>query len=221
MSEDVSATMRVGVTVILVAALVATVLNLMVMSNSLISQGQSSLQSGVESVSAQEFAPYDNQKVSGVQVRTALDLFSTRDIAVVIQTKSIANEAGEEWALNYCALVTSDGKSSTDSNLPTEYNVENNPQSPWNTIVSDRAPIVVPITFGEAGSNCALQRESGGLYYEATLHNTGGMIDVNYNDRSARDKSCPGYVLDSSRFTSTLIKDSNGSTIGIFFKQVK
>lgn len=56
MSEDVSATMRVGITVILVAALVAVVLNLMVMSNSLLNNGQTTLQSGIDSVSAQEFA---------------------------------------------------------------------------------------------------------------------------------------------------------------------
>ena len=73
MSEDVSATMRVGITVILVAALVATVLNLMVMSNSLLSGGQTTLQSGIDSVSTQEFASYDNTKVSGIVCKTYID----------------------------------------------------------------------------------------------------------------------------------------------------
>ena len=79
MSEDVSATMRVGITVILVAALVATVLNLMVMSNSLLSGGQTTLQSGIDSVSTQEFASYDNTKVSGTQVTTEIGRASCRE----------------------------------------------------------------------------------------------------------------------------------------------
>lgn len=124
MSEDVSATMRVGITVILVAALVAVVLNLMVMSNSLLSNGQTTLQSGIDSVSAQEFAVYDNAKVSGTQVATAMNLFSGRDVAIVIQTKAFRENnsfSGSNTigiALNYGALLTGDGNSSTTSNWP-------------------------------------------------------------------------------------------------------
>ena len=92
MSEDVSATMRVGITVILVAALVATVLNLMVMSNSLLTGGQTTLQSGIDAVSQQEFAAYNNTKVSGTQVNTALNLFQGRDVAILIQTKTLKNQ---------------------------------------------------------------------------------------------------------------------------------
>lgn len=129
MSEDVSATMRVGITVILVAALVAVVLNLMVMSNSLLNNGQTTLQSGIDSVSAQEFAVYDNTKVSGTQVATAMSLFSGRDVAIVIQTKAFrennshvgSNQAGT--ALNYGALLTGDGNSSTSSNFPIAFKV--------------------------------------------------------------------------------------------------
>ena len=130
MSEDVSAIMRVGITVILVAALVATVLNLMVMSNSLLSGGQTTLQSGIDSVSTQEFASFDNTKVSGTQVTTALSLFQGRDIAIIIQTKALAalgtlvdDVKYPELAINYGALLTSDGNASNrDVNMP--YKVE-------------------------------------------------------------------------------------------------
>ena len=115
MSEDVSATMRVGITVILVAALVAVVLNLMVMSNSLLSGGQTTLQSGVDSVSQQEYAAYNNTKVSGTQVNTALSLFQGRDVAILIQTKALrealygssSKADGTGLYMNYGALVSS------------------------------------------------------------------------------------------------------------------
>lgn len=114
MSEDVSATMRVGITVILVAALVAVVLNLMVMSNSLLSGGQTTLQSGVDSVSQQEFAAYNNTKVSGTQVNTALSLFQGRDVAILIQTKALREAVhgtgttadGTGFYMNYGALIS-------------------------------------------------------------------------------------------------------------------
>lgn len=128
MSEDVSATMRVGITVILVAALVATVLNLMVMSNSILSNGQTTLQSGIDSVSEQEFATYDNKKVSGTQVATALSLFQGRDVAILVETTSLRKTvqdsevlANEFYGLNYGALVTSDGQPSNgDENYPSK-----------------------------------------------------------------------------------------------------
>lgn len=113
MSEDVSATMRVGITVILVAALVATVLNLMVMSNSLLSGGQTTLQSGIDSVSQQEFATYNNTKVSGTQVNTALSLFQGRDVAILIQTRTFKENYGNNEQsgfgpyMNYGALISS------------------------------------------------------------------------------------------------------------------
>lgn len=125
MSEDVSATMRVGITVILVAALVATVLNLMVMSNSLLSGGQTTLQSGIDSVSQQEFASYNNTKVSGTQVNTALSLFQGRDIAIIVQTKTFKTNynvgnasnglgrSGKGVYVNYGALLSTSTTTST------------------------------------------------------------------------------------------------------------
>lgn len=167
MSEDVSATMRVGITVILVAALVAVVLNLMVMSNSLLNNGQTTLQSGIDSVSAQEFAVYDNTKVSGTQVATAMSLFSGRDVAIVIQTKAFrennshagTNQAGT--ALNYGALLTGDGNSSTPSNFPIAFKVN----------------------------------DTGGNLKFATTGNTSGAIKggpMNFNDSSYKDPTSGG-----------------------------
>lgn len=169
MSEDVSATMRVGITVILVAALVAVVLNLMVMSNSLLNNGQTTLQSGIDSVSAQEFAVYDNTKVSGTQVSTAMSLFAGRDVAIVIQTKAFrennshkgSNQAGT--ALNYGALLTGDGNSSTSSNFPIAFKVN------------------------DTGANLTF----------ATTGNTTGAIKggpMNFNDTSYKVQNGPGTI---------------------------
>lgn len=146
MSEDVSATMRVGITVILVAALVATVLNLMVMSNSLLSGGQTTLQSGIDSVSQQEFSTYNNTKVSGTQVNTALSLFQGRDVAVIVQTKTFKenycprSDQGEGFYMNYGAIISaSSGSSVQPVSADTAGGLSNKLNTPSNSPFTDTA----------------------------------------------------------------------------------
>lgn len=231
MSEDVSATMRVGITVILVAALVATVLNLMVMSNSLLSGGQTTLQSGIDSVSTQEFASYDNTKVSGTQVATALSLFQGRDVAIVVQTKA-AKELGGSWAsqaINYGALLTPDGQASKATVKPKMMakDASSIPASCQNfgtavdNIITDQAKtaVIVNWTDGTATGN-ALTRNAGASYYTGYLHNTNGLVDTNYDVIGTTELGNAAYLLSSGRFSSVLIKDPTGSIIGIFFRQL-
>lgn len=230
MSEDVSATMRVGITVILVAALVATVLNLMVMSNSLLSNGQTTLQSGIDSVSQQEFASYDNTKVSGTQVATALSLFQGRDCAIVIQTKAFATSMGADKAVNYGALLTKDGAASSSTNKPVmmvqdaQYlpSACTNYGSKKSDVVDEQAHTAVIITFKEnADSGVQLTRPAGAANYVGNLHNTNGLTDSNYDVIGTTRLGNAQYLLSSSRFSSTLIKDPTGSIIGILFRQLQ
>lgn len=233
MSEDVSATMRVGITVILVAALVATVLNLMVMSNSLLSGGQTTLQSGIDSVSTQEFASYDNTKVSGTQVTTALSLFQGRDVAIVIQTKALSeltsNEntvaGGATWkdiGINYGAIVTKDGKSSSASNIAISYgDTPGATAATLQNVITSQAKSVYLVSFAETTDNAsAIQRNAGAPHYTAYLHNTNGLVDSSYDTIGTTELGNAAYVLSSARFSSTLIKDPTGSIIGIFFRQL-
>ena len=221
MSEDVSATMRVGITVILVAALVATVLNLMVMSNSLLSGGQTTLQSGIDSVSTQEFASYDNTKVSGTQVSTALSLFQGRDVAILIQTKAFAEAAdgGADKAINYGAILTKDGKSSTPSNMPVKQSYASGTSS---TYLTPQAKTAYIVNFSDTdAANTAIVRKAGAANYEGYLHNSNGLVDSSYDIIGTTELGNSAYLLSSSRFSSVLIKDPTGSIIGIFFKQLQ
>lgn len=237
MSEDVSATMRVGITVILVAALVATVLNLMVMSNSLLSGGQTTLQSGIDSVSQQEFSTYDNTKVSGTQVSTALSLFQGRDVAVVVQTTALrkigatgSSGSGtyKDYAINYGALLTSDGKSSSASNLASFMGPsEDKPSASQsmtvdNNIITSQARTAYLVKWHDAapdGSH-AIARNNGASNYVGYLHNTNGLVDSSYDTIGTTELGNAAYILSSARFSSILIKDATGSIIGIFFRQL-
>lgn len=225
MSEDVSATMRVGITVILVAALVATVLNLMVMSNSLLSGGQTTLQSGIDSVSTQEFASYDNTKVSGTQVSTALSLFQGRDVAILIQTKAFAEAAdgGKDKAINYGAILTDNCDSSNSGNMPAKQEYKKDGAA--STYLTPQAKTAYVVTFSDTdkkeGSKTAIVRKAGAANYTGYLHNSNGLVDSSYDIIGTTELGNSAYLLSSSRFSSVLIKDPTGSIIGIFFKQLQ
>ena len=226
MSEDVSATMRVGITVILVAALVATVLNLMVMSNSLLSGGQTTLQSGIDSVSEQEFASYDNTKVSGTQVATALSLFQGRDVAIVVQTKAFASldNSTSGMAINYGALLTKDGKASTDGNIAQISKSGTNgllSSTVVGNVITDQAKTAYIITWTDDNTaGHSLIRNNGAAYFTGYLHNSHGLVDTSYDIIGTTELGNAAFLLSSARFSSILIKDPTGSIIGIFFRQL-
>jgi hypothetical protein len=230
MSEDVSATMRVGITVILVAALVATVLNLMVMSNSLLSNGQTTLQSGIDSVSTQEFATYDNTKVSGTQVATALSLFQGRDVAIVIQTTSLQQTTGgTNLAVNYGALLTKDGASSSTTNSlvalisGNSATATNGSSALEGVLITSQAKTAYLVKWVDGTQTAAkesLYREAGSANYTSYLHNTNGLVDSSYDIIGTTELGNAAYLLSSGRFSSVLIKDPTGSIIGIFFRQL-
>lgn len=249
MSEDVSATMRVGITVILVAALVATVLNLMVMSNSLLSGGQTTLQSGIDSVSQQEFATYNNTKVSGTQVNTALSLFQGRDVAIIIQTKTFKTnygnkeQSGKGPYMNYGALLSSNpsasqppygftadgtGSSGIGEAAYTGYaaktsitNTNAQDKDSLSTIAGSTAGSYFIVNVMDSSTSGAyIFQQEGAPNFTGLLYDSNGIVQTNSNIIGCSTLGNPQYLLSSARFQSVLIKDATGSIIGIAFYQI-
>ena len=183
---------------------------------------------GIDSVSTQEFASYDNTKVSGTQVTTALSMFQGRDVAIVIQTEAF-RQLGSDLAINYGAIVTSDGRSSNSENLPGLYadtnkgNVIGNLDTVKNEFITQQAKTayVVKYVDGINEEEASIWRESGSPNYTAYLHNTNGLVDSSYDTIGTTELGNAAYISSSDRFSSVLIKDPTGSIIGILFKQIQ
>jgi len=230
LSGNISEAMIIGIAIIMVASLVSTGLNLMVMSNSLLSGGTTTLQSGIDSISTQEFASFDNSKVSGTQVTTALSLFQGRDIAILIQTKAFATitvGTGQPYAskcINYGAIMTSDGKSSNGaSNMPArlEFSTASDTDGSKNFLSAQaKTAYVISWTDGVNASGASIWREQGAANYTGYLHNSNGLVDSSYDTIGTTELGNAAFILSSGRFSSVLIKDPTGSIIGIFFKQL-
>lgn len=191
MSEDISSTIRVGVTVILVAALVAAVLNLMVVAQSILGNGMATLQSGVDQISLQEFENYNQTKKSGVEVKSALSLYEGRDIAILVCTKSCQDANGKPTSWwNYGSLL--DG-TTADSSKATG--------------------LVYKMTRD-------LKQNTGDPHYTEEYWRQNNMIQSCHNIKAITVAGDAEYILPSARFQAQLIKNSTGTIIGIAFKQI-
>jgi len=190
MNEDLSATIRIGVTVVLVAALVSTVLSLMVVAQTMLTSGQGTLQSGVDRVSLQQFEVYNGGSQSGTDVRAAISLYSSQDIAILVNTKAMTSDT---TYYNFNSLLAGSSKNSE-------------------TVAGvsvDIYTITKPATV------------TGQPHVVGTLDTENGIVKFNGDTKVVTAKGANGYILDSARFNSQLIKDSNDLIVGIMFTQRK
>lgn len=192
MSEDISSAIRVGVTVILVAALVAVVLNLMVVSQSILGSGLSTLQSGTNQVILQQFAKYDQKNVTGIEVKSAVTLYQGQDIAVIIRTNMCQDGGSNPWAWNYGALL--EGASAPDGKTGSKIT---------SSMSSDK----------KTGNSYYTKN----LQIDATT----GVIKHNSCTKNLTLTGSSEFILETAHFQSELIKDSTDTIVGILFTQIK
>jgi len=189
MSEDVSAQVRTGCTIILAAALVATVLNLMVVAQGLVAQGSSSLQSGTEQVMAQQYEVYNQKVKTGTEVKTALTMFQNNDISIAVNTIT-----ADSKVFLYGALLDGCTQESPDWGSGTEKVF---------TLPKTQMTVATGKTY--------IQKE-----YKTS---TGGIVETSFSTQGLITNGSKEFILDSGRFNSILIKNNSGKTVGIYFEQ--
>lgn len=207
MNEDLSATIRTGVTVVIVAALVSTVLSLMVVAQTILSAGQGTLQSGVDRVSLQQFEVYNGGSQSGTDVKAAVSLYASQDLAVLVHTKAMNTDSamGTDFYYNFNALLGTTNASG-----------QAQPYFPKGTeTVAGTSTIV----YKGKKTNSNLQTVAGQPYFVSELATTNGVIEFNGDVKILTTKGSNCYILDSARFNSQLIRDKNDLIIGIIFTQ--
>jgi hypothetical protein len=220
MTEEISMSIMIGTSVTAVAALVATVLSLLVMASSLMNNGQTTLQSGVDSIGAQEFQPYNNKKVSGTEIKTALQLFQGRDVAILLQTSAFrdatcpTSKQGEGIFMDYGALMSTNASKSQ----PTK-TVDTLCASAKDSIYGTSTGKLYAVSVNGAGDG--VTRAEGQPYYMGLLYDDAGIIQSNANTLGTTTLGNPQYILPSGKFQSVLIRDSSQSVIGILFYQLQ
>lgn len=202
MSEDISATIRTGITVILVAALVATILSLMVVSQSILSNGLTTMQSGVDRVLAQEFEVYNGTTKKGTEVNSAISLFSGREVSIVVLTNANKTNGEDGDCYVYGALVSK-------------------AETPDQTLCQQVDGIAQGVGMNYSVSSTDVTRaNSNDAYYTMSLNTVNGKVQMHGNTKGVTAKGTKTYIMPSGNFRCELIKDINGDTIGIMFTQI-
>lgn len=200
MSEDVSAQIRTGVTIIVVASLVAVLLNLMVIAQSIVSTGMGTLQSGVDSVMLQEYEQFNQKNMSGTQVKSALSLYSSRDVGILIATK-MSQDSSPAVYFNYGTLLKKDGTSGSTTAVN-------------HTEAGD-------VTMKMGADVLKGTKKSGESFYTMEYDiDQYQCIKTCYNTKHTVVTSDIEYVLESARFRAELVKNKSGNIVGIVFTQL-
>lgn len=154
-----------------------------------------------------EFSYYDNLVLNGAQVKNAIKSFEDYDVAIVVQTEKLVNLEGEDVAINFGAILTSDGKPSSRNNVPT--------LSTYGSNANQSSAYLIRL----AEEDTAILRKEDNYYYRQ-LHRTDGNITyrVDYYQDGYSNVNNIAYIDDKTSYSSTLIMESEGNIIGILFK---
>lgn len=205
MNEDLTAIIRVGITVTIVALLIGTVLNLIVIAQSILAGGRATAQSGVDQIGIQEFERYNQKKVSGIDVMSALSLYEGRDIGILVSTKQFDPSESDSSikAANY-------GSRFSNSAI-TEY--EGGAKTAVVTITKDASgKKPARLSSGEV-------KDVGNKCY-SSYYSQNGEIQTNMNREGVSKVGDPQCVRDSARFRAKLIYSLDGAIIGIYFREL-
>ena len=195
MGEDLSASAKIGITLIILVSLLAIVLSLMSMMKNITNQGAASLQSGLDQLLETRFDDYDQQLLSGTQVKSAVKLFEGQSIGVVVVTKA-CQQSGATAAGGYCYGAVLSGYTSSATSLD-----------------GDVYKMTTAITD---------MKGRGDTFYtlDLAVDTNSGALTYNMNTRPMDRTGADTFVRTSAKYMAELIKDSTGTTVGICFTQM-
>lgn len=210
MEDNVALGIRISVTVVLVASLVAIVLTLMVIGQSILGGGQNKLQTGLSTIQQQDLMQYSNVTKKGSVVKAALNLYQGEPVAILVKTTAM-----------YTTTPDGDGQAagaSPTSGVGKYFNygtlIKGNSEVTWSAANGGAKHTVVD------GTTNLIARQ-GVANLEASLVITNGVKQTNYDTAGIVSIGNPESVLDNGLFYCQLIKDITGEIIGIVFTQQK
>lgn len=211
MEDNVALGIRISVTIVLVAALVATVLTLTVIGQSILGGGQNKLQTSLTQIEKQDLQQYSNVTKKGSVVKSVISLYQGEPIAILVKTTALYTDSsgdnksatttpipGTGYYFNYGCLIDGAGKKT----------------------LSDKNSHMV-INAGTGSSSDKIRKLEGVAHLEATLDITNGIKNTNYDTAGTVAIGNSESILDNGVFYSQLIKDITGEIIGVIFTQQK
>lgn len=160
-------------------------------------------------VDISDLRTYASATVTGDEIRRMWRSYKNNNIVIVVQTNALRN-LGSDWedkALNYGGLLS-------DSNSKAPKAVSNS------SITTDGVKSAYVCDFSYSGDEASLVFEDGKSYFTGNLYVDNGNNLKSEDFSSMNVYGSAAYVDSSYKFETTLIRNTDGSIIGVFFKQL-
>ena len=211
MEDNVALGIRISVTVVLVASLVATVLTLIVIGQSILGGGQNKLQTGLTQIQQQDLQQYSNVTKKGSIVKSVINLYQGEPVAILVKTTALFTDNLGDARPSTQSTVSGIGKYFNYGCLLK--GAANAPLSGGET------HMILDASSGGSGS--PLRTIEGVAHLEGALDVTNGIKNTNYDTAGTVSIGNPEAILDNGIFYCQLVRDITGQIIGIVFTQQK
>lgn len=193
MNSTVADTIIIAITAFLIGALITLVVGLSSYGSNIQASGQNNIQGGITTLEDGQFSIYDNTQVNGQIVKTAIGLYSTEPISIIVRNARHINSS-TVFARNYGALM----------DIPGMY--------------SGTDPDEIGTIMGT--TNTVLGTGITGRINADFNTNTSGVIKRNNQISNITKAGNIEEISTSAMYQSSLMIDGTNEISGIYFVQV-
>lgn len=221
MGEDLSTGAKIGIILIILCSLIAIVFALLTMMKNITNTGSSQLQSSLDQMLLTTFDDYNQKTVSGIQVKSALRIFESQDVAIIVKTGLCNTDNNFLGGYNYNALLFGYQNKDQMPGYGTVY-FSGQQLNTTEATVGDNSVIGIYDPNNSSVLQQGLRLHSTGAYYLGELYKQPGRTTAEYNmnTKPLDASSNKSFVRTNAKYRAMLIKDSAGTNIGVVFNEI-
>ena len=231
MEKEISSGTMLGIVLIALAAVIGLGFGVFSIAKGVANEGTVGVQDNLEAVSGSAFEDYNDKIVTGTMVKSAVQNFTGKSVAILINTNAMDKDVKSYPAhadLSVWTLAAGGNFTHTAGAIDSTSGVFAS-EKKGGAAVGPTSDAVSKVGEGYFVNYNALLDKVGaagfklkdGVYTTDTpfmLDNTGKIVFDNTVGGFSRTGNCE-YLSPSAKFTANLIKDTSGTTIGIVFEQ--
>ena len=233
MEKEISSGTMLGIVLIALAAVIGLGFGVFSIAKGVANEGTVGVQDNLEAVSGSAFEDYNDKIVTGTMVKSAVQNFSGKSVAILINTNAMDKDVTSYPAHEFLSVWTLGG-TTAGSMAHTAGEIDSTSGAFKSTIVGGAKVGTTSDSVSKVGAgyfvnyNALLDTEGAagfkikdGVYTTDAafmLDSTGKVVYDNTIGGFSRTGNCE-YLSPSAKFTANLIKDTSGTVIGIVFEQ--
>ena len=238
MEKEISSGTMLGIVLIALAAVIGLGFGVFSIAKGVANEGTVGVQDNLNTVTDSAFEDYNDKVVTGTQVKSAIQNFEGKSVAIIINTtamnkgvKSYANRTtkdvtdgtGASVTIGGCTVLQVNGKAYVNYNAllssTTDGSVIGTLEVGNPVAAEDGTPIQTAVKLKNSDEDAKLKDGILTVSHAFALDEDGKvMFDYSIGGQS-RSGNCE-YVSASSKFEANIIKDTSGTNIGIMFTQM-